>query len=415
MQEVKHVPPEEPEEDLMFSVMMFGIGLALLFPWNTMLRTIAYLRVRLQGSSFEGNFANYLTTSFTISNTFSMGLLVLGRTDEYMLKSSSKRIIVGLVLNAVWLLVASFGPVVDFVGWKMSGDSYFVMLLVTVLLMGASTALLQKGVYGYTAGLPVRYTPLMLLGQGSAGLLATLLSFGLFKPTPLIAAGFFWGGVLVVLTGLGLFLHCSRKYQEGPTKRISFKQVRDGFQGISFYALSILLVMMVTLSLFPSVMAMVKPNSANSSYASIFLQLGYLTFDLGDIAGKFMPNLSALAFGPDHLMTKGLALVRFAFYPIFFVCNISGFAQTFALPDYAYFLMLFLFALTNGYANALLLMNAPVMAARKLHVNGGGENDDPRARAGTIMGLFINLGLASGSLLSFACRAFLCRCNPFKN
>ena len=28
----------------MFSVMMFGIGLALLFPWNTMLRTIASTR-----------------------------------------------------------------------------------------------------------------------------------------------------------------------------------------------------------------------------------------------------------------------------------------------------------------------------------------------------------------------------------
>ena len=88
--------------------------------------------------------------------------------------------------------------------------------------------------------------------------------------------------------------------------------------------------------------------------------------------------------------------------------------QTIKLPDYAYFLMLFLFALSNGYAHALLLMNAPVMAARKLKVKDG-QSADPRATAGTIMGLFINLGLASGSLLSFACRAFLCRCNPFKN
>ena len=302
----------------------------------------------------------------------------------------------------------------DMVGWRVSGESYFVMLLVTVVLLGVSRALLQKGIYGYTAGLPVRYTPIMLLGQGSAGILTTLLSFGLFKPTPLVAAGFFWGSVIVVLSGLGLFLHSSRKYQEGQVKRISFKQVRDGFRGIYFYALSILLVLMVSLSLFPSVMAMVKPNNADSPYASIFLQLGYLTFDLGDLAGKFMPNLSVLAFGPDHLITNGLAILRFGFYPLFFLCNIPIEAQMFALTDSAYFLMLFLFALTNGYAHALLLMNAPVMAARKLKMKDG-QSADPRATAGTIMGLFINLGLASGSLLSFACRAFLCRCNPFKN
>lgn len=420
---------EDKNRGVLFAVMMIGLGLALLFPWNAMLRTIGYLRIRLKGTRYEGNFANYMTTSFTLSNTLSMSVLVLGRADEFIMKSSATRIIFGLALNAIWLLVASLGPFTEVIGREIGGEGYFFVIMGTVLMMGASTALLQKGVYGYTAGLPVKYTPLMLLGQGGAGLVATLLSFGLSHPTPLIACFFFWSGIIIVLAALGLFLYLSNGSSNGRKKkpRIGFKQIKHGLNKISFYALGILIVMMVTLSLYPAVMSLVRPTSGdNSALSRVFLQLGYLTFDLGDLSGKFMPNLDFLAFGPDHLLTKLLPLLRFIFYPLFFACNLKSFSGSksfIRLPDWAYFLVLFSFALTNGYSNALLLMNAPIVAARKETVlvsseptvteNEREDVTDSRGIAGTIMGLFINLGLASGSLLSFACRAYICKCNPF--
>jgi solute carrier family 29 (equilibrative nucleoside transporter), member 1/2/3 len=424
-------------------IMMIGLGLSLLFPWNTILKIIPYLRVKLGGTKYEGNFTNYLTTSFSASNVISMAILVLGRAEEHFIHSNQARIIIGQSFNVVLLGIAALGPLFDILELNfMSANSYFYLLILVAVLIGMNNSLLQKGVYGFTAKFPSNYTPMLLLGQGMAGFITTLVSFGLATGTSEMALLFFWIAMITIMIGLILFLLAQRnsptfkQYTDGDEdkNRVPWKEMKERVMEIKFYAIAMLVVMGLTLSLYPAIVALVYPTDWTpgkeriSRYDEFFLQICYLAFDIGDVVGKSLPNFKFFKFNSHHKITRYLAYARFIYFPLFFSCHIVVPTKSGGIieggpwgwlikSDILFFLIHFSFAVTNGYGNSLLLMAAPEITTEKF-INDGKNEDDAEIEkrkgiAGNIMGLFINLGLAVGSTLSFGTRAILCRCNPF--
>ena len=100
----------------------------------------------------------------------------------------------------------------------------------------------------------------------------------------------------------------------------------------------------------------------------------------------------------------GLVALRVVFVPLFILCNSKSSQPLFSSSDaYPIFIML-VFAVSNGWLTTCIFVHSASVVAPEL-----------RQRAGTFVVLFLNTGLALGSMLSFFTRWLVCDCNPFLN
>ncbi|KAG0291019.1 hypothetical protein BGZ97_006008 [Linnemannia gamsii] len=177
--------------------------------------------------------------------------------------------------------------------------------------------------------------------------------------------------------------------------------------------ISITLVFALTLSLFPSLTALVESTNTAPDrarvFGDLFVPLHFLVYNVGDWSGKALPSIAM--FSPDtthptrrqqmrYLMA---AFGRLVFIPIFLTANLPIPEGTRLLPfliqrDEIWFLLVFLFALSNGYVGSLIMMVGPACVL-------GGEN---KARAGVKLGFWLTAGLALGSVASFGVRELMC-------
>jgi solute carrier family 29 (equilibrative nucleoside transporter), member 1/2/3 len=142
----------------------------------------------------------------------------------------------------------------------------------------------------------------------------------------------------------------------------------------------------------------------------LFNYLHFLIFNISDWTGRSLcshPRL--LVWNPRALLS--LSLARVLFIPFFLLCNIYPRSPS-NIPiinsDLAYFLLLTLFGLSNGYVMSLCMMAAPSLEHNKKLRRGNVEI------AATIVQFCLIVGLSTGSMSSFGVRAAVCWCNPFK-
>ncbi|KAF9179628.1 hypothetical protein BGZ51_006749 [Haplosporangium sp. Z 767] len=177
--------------------------------------------------------------------------------------------------------------------------------------------------------------------------------------------------------------------------------------------ISITLVFGLTLSLFPSLTALVESTNTAPDrpriFGDLFVPLHFLTYNVGDWVGRVMPSLSWFTPNTVHptrrqqLRYLMSALGRFVFIPIFLTANLPIPAETRLLPllirnDGLWFLLMFLFAVSNGYVGSIIMMVGPSCVL-------GGEQ---KARAGVKLGFWLTTGLALGSAASFGVRKLMC-------
>ncbi|KAF9926672.1 hypothetical protein FBU30_003785 [Linnemannia zychae] len=177
--------------------------------------------------------------------------------------------------------------------------------------------------------------------------------------------------------------------------------------------IAIAMVFSLTLSLFPSLTALVESTNTAPDRSRIsgdlFVPLHFLIFNLGDWAGRTLPSI--VWFAPNithptrHQQLRYLlgAFARFVFVPIFLTANLPIPESTRLLPllirkDEIWFLLIFIFSLTNGYLSSMIMMVGPACVM-------GGEN---KARAGVKLGFWLTAGLAMGGAASFAVRGLMC-------
>ncbi|KAF9107061.1 hypothetical protein BGX27_008888 [Mortierella sp. AM989] len=180
--------------------------------------------------------------------------------------------------------------------------------------------------------------------------------------------------------------------------------------------ISITLVFGLTLSLFPSLTSLVESSNTSPDRprvsGDLFVPFHFLIYNLGDWCGKALPAIPYLAPNTQHPTRKQQvrylfsALGRFIFVPIFLTANLPIPEDTRLLPyliknDAAWFILLFLFALSNGYVGSIIMMVGPACVL-------GGEK---KASAGVKLGFWLTAGLALGSFSSFGVRQLMCARN----
>ncbi|KAF8950068.1 hypothetical protein BGZ46_004777 [Entomortierella lignicola] len=187
---------------------------------------------------------------------------------------------------------------------------------------------------------------------------------------------------------------------------------RKGHPLVILY-ISITLVFGLTLSLFPSLTGLVE--SANTSpdrprvSGDLFVPFHFLVYNIGDWAGKALPSIAYFTPNTQRPRRKQQfrcllsSFGRIVFIPIFLTANLPIAQDKRLLPylirnDALWFLLLFLFALSNGYIGSVVMMIGPS------YVLGG----EKKSRAGVVLGFWLTAGLALGSAASFGVRGLMC-------
>lgn len=164
-------------------------------------------------------------------------------------------------------------------------------------------------------------------------------------------------------------------------------------------------IFIITLMLFPSITSLIKSVKRTNEESGrffdddIFVAFHFLLFNVGDWVGRMMPIARCFQiFQVKYLVL--LSTARTAFLPLFLVCNVVVSGQR-KLPvlinnDFIYFVLMWVFAVTNGWICSLAMMAAPQLKT----IKSGKE----KAMIGSVMSFSLIVGLAIGGSLSFIAR-----------
>ncbi|GAA6060265.1 hypothetical protein JCM10212_003965 [Sporobolomyces blumeae] len=175
--------------------------------------------------------------------------------------------------------------------------------------------------------------------------------------------------------------------------------------------ISMFLVFGITLSVFPAITSSIisvktgSPDAKLLQQPELFVPLGFAVFAAGDWFGRVLPQWESLAW-TNWKALLGCSVARLVFIPLFLMCNqqAGGGGHATINSDWAYILIMFVFASTNGYFSTLIMLASVVEPSLE---------EDEVDVAATCLAFYLTAGLAGGSLVSFAVRGAVCHCNPF--
>ncbi|KAI8602463.1 nucleoside transporter-domain-containing protein, partial [Dissophora ornata] len=330
-----------------------------------------------------------------------------------------------LLLNAVVFLSILVSIQSDY---EVDSTTYFFFALTMLSLSAISTSMVQNGMFGLASKFTGRHVQGVMLGQGLAGagvatsqIITQILSEGVEHSAFLFFSFALCFTVVSVLAQAILIRLPIYEYytEEQPRQPIDAEQLmldiypKKKSHPLVILYFSIMLVFGLTLSLFPSLTALVESTNTAPDrprvFGDLFVPLHFLTYNLGDWAGKALPSFAWFAPNTKHPTRKQQlrymlsAFGRFVFIPIFLTANLPILPEKRLLPlliqrDEVWFTLVFLFALSNGYLGSIIMMVGPACVL-------GGEK---KGRAGVKLGFWLTAGLALGSVASFGVRDLMC-------
>ncbi|KAH7049626.1 equilibrative nucleoside transporter, partial [Linnemannia elongata] len=319
--------------------------------------------------------------------------------------------------------------------------NYFFFAMTMLSLSAISTSIVQNGMFGLASKFTGRHVQGVMLGQGLAGAgvaISQIVTQILSPPKGTTYAdeteGLEHSAFLFFLFALGYTLFAvlaqallirlpiyefyteeqpqtNRRLAEEEAEQRQTERVNH-YRSTMLY-ISITLIFALTLSLFPSLTALVESTNTAPDrarvFGDLFVPLHFLIYNLGDWTGRSLPSFALFSPNTTHPTRRQQlryllsAFGRCIFIPIFLTANLPIPEDTRLLPllirrDEIWFLLVFLFALSNGYLGSLIMMVGPACVL-------GGEN---KARAGVKLGFWLTTGLAMGSVASFGVRELMC-------
>lgn len=436
-------------------IIFFILGIATLLPWNVFINSSDYFSFRFQGTSYQNNFENFFGICFNVSNVFSLAYATKYGNNISMFNKVVIPLLVQALVFSITTAIVLVPPA------SISGMTVFAITIPTCLVSGLLTALLQGGTFGLAARFPPKYSQAVMAGQGLGGAgvslakLATLLgaaansNAATYKDLRmsnftyfLIASLFSFVSVAAYLmldklpfakyycTGMALSSEEKKEplLDDGGTDgdsggEISTEKLREIYGKIKDKMIAVLLVFWVTLAVFPSVTVHIQSmhnyddpskdlsfspdgNGAGRFFGDIWVPFMFLAFNGMDLAGRMLAG-SFDVIPSDKLFLASAA--RLIFIPLFMVCNVRSNVATdkslfpiLLKTDAAPLIIMFLFALSNGYVSSRLMMVAPSFVPAA-----------DQQLAGMMMAFFLVIGLGLGSVTSFFTAYLTCECNPF--
>lgn len=160
-----------------------------------------------------------------------------------------------------------------------------------------------------------------------------------------------------------------------------WRSTLDIFGTVKWYGFGIVSLYVVTLSIFPGYITEDVHSQLLKDWYPILLITGYNVFDL---VGK---SLTPVLFFDDAKVAIGACFARLLFLPLFYVC-LHG--PEFFRTELPVTILTCLLGLTNGYLTSLLMILGP-KTVQLQHAE----------IAGTLLVLFLVMGLAIGSVVSW--------------
>lgn len=420
----------ENQDEIPFSWIeyyIFGfLGVAMLWAWNMFLAAAPYFSSRFASNTWiQSNFQSGILTVSTITN---LSVLIILSNVQYS-ASYPYRINLALVINIVIfvLLTASTALFLD-----ASPTAYFAFLLTMVAFSSWATGLIQNGAFAFAAsyGRP-EYMQALMAGQGVAGVLpavaqvATVLLFPPREPSsPPNSHGddkpsqrgessaflYFLAAVTISITALvalnPLFRRHNRRTENKLVRHMaeSMNSIEEAeraarkvtslwvlFRKLRWLAIGVAVTFTVTMffPVFTAKIHSVKEDAGAIFRPTAFIPLGFVFWNLGDLGGRIATMLPfSLQHRPFVLFL--LAVARAALLPFYLLCNVNGRGAVVSSDFFYLFVVQVLFGLTNGWLGSSFMM-----------ASGQWVDEGEREATGGFMGLFLVIGLTTGSLLSF--------------
>ncbi|CAL5396144.1 unnamed protein product [Camellia sinensis] len=376
----------------------FTLGTGYLLPWNAFITAVDYF--------------SYLYPDASVDRVFSVAYMVVGVISLlfivfYAHKSDSYiRINVGLALFVVSLLVVPIMDVVYIKGRVGIYDGFYVTTA-AVALSGIADALVQGGIIGAAGQLPDRYMQAVVAGTAaSGGVLVSFLRIFTKAVYPQDTSGLRQSAILYFIVSIVVMIICVvfynvahrlpviKYYNDLKTQAKNEQEENGVLTGalwrsalfnivgrIKWYGFGILIIYVVTLSIFPGYITEDVHSQTLKDWYPILLLTSYNVFDL---VGK---SLTALYLLGNASVAIGSSFARLLFLPLFWGC-LHG-PEIFR-TEVPVTLLTCLLGLTNGYLTSVLMILAP-KTVQLLHAE----------TAGIVMVLLLVVGLAIGSIVAW--------------
>ncbi|KAJ8644322.1 hypothetical protein MRB53_006070 [Persea americana] len=388
-----------PKDSFHFAyIVYFTLGTGYLLPWNAFITAVDYFAFLYPGASVDRVFAVVYML---------VGLLFLVGVVGWAHKSSAfLRINLGLLMFVISLSIV---PILDLVYVKGRPGLYsgYYVTVAAVAMAAVADALVQSSVIGSAGELPERYMQATVAGTAASGVLVSVLRIITKISYPQDAQGLrssanLYFSVSIIVMGICVIcynvadkLPVIQYYRDLKLAAVNEEEVEKGSLSgtawrstlwdivgrVKWNGFGIFLIYVVTLSIFPGYITEDVHSQILKDWYSILLISGYNVFDL---VGK---SLTAIYLIENANTAVAACIARLLFYPLFLGClHGPKFFRT-EIPVTA---LTCLLGLTNGYFTSVLLILAPKSVALQ-----------HSETAGIVTVLFLVLGLAAGSVVSW--------------
>ncbi|CAH9139981.1 unnamed protein product [Cuscuta epithymum] len=380
-------------------IIYFTLGAGYLLPWNAFVTAVDYFSYFYPDESVDRVFA----VVYMVVGLISL-LVVIALAHK---SNSFVRINVGLALFVLALLAV---PLMDVFYVKgnigVAGGYYISVGLVGI--SGLADGLVQGGVIGSAGELPDRYMQAVVAGTAASGILVSLLRILTKAVYPQDAQGLRKSANLYFIVTIAVMALCiifynvahklpviqyynqlkaqavnEEKEEKGNlgTTKLWISTLGDVFGTIKWYGFGILSIYIVTLCIFPGYITEDVHSKILSDWYPVLLITCYNVFDL---VGK---SLTAVYTIGDAKAAIAASFARLLFLPLFYGC-LHG--PEFFRTELPVMVLTCLLGLTNGYLTSVLFILAPKTVLLQ-HAE----------TAGLVLVLFLVIGLAVGSILSW--------------
>lgn len=410
------------------------IGIALLWPWNCFLSASAYYGERFAHST--SLIKIYSSTMMTVSTLTSTGYnYYLSQVQKGV--NYNRRVNLGLCITVVVFVIMAVSCV-SYMFIKMNDGMFFTILMVMVFVSSLATCLAQNGTMAIVNVLGGIFANAVMVGQAIAGVLpsvALILSILLFggakngeSETGEVSTNtkqyvqkdygvfiYYITASLVSIASISLLWWIEKYKDDTGYTLINEDQsplhdeevVQDTYvpfsvlwKKLKLIVISIFLTFSITLA-FPVFASTVESTHTQSNHKffhkSIYIPFIYLVWNLGDLLARIWcgaPNSKLLITSPKVLAMYSVC--RLMFIPLFLTCNIHPYtalnrSSAIINSDLWYIMLQLLFGISNGQLSTSCFMIVGEYC----------DSDDEKEAAGGFTTVFLSIGLAVGSVMSY--------------
>ncbi|KIY71807.1 hypothetical protein CYLTODRAFT_368694 [Cylindrobasidium torrendii FP15055 ss-10] len=442
-----------PSMDAKFSWVFVVFGCAVLLPWNVMITATPYFLARLSNSPLKPTFSSYMSTSFTAANV----VFLAHATATSKQTSPSRQVVstlIGLSFLTFLLTVSTFV--------HATTGLFFAFVLMTGIAQAGLGSYLQTSCIAIASLFGPAAMQALMSGQAAIAVVVSgvqvvsaiastwneestasgIPTGGHQGPEERSAFVFFLLSTIFLLGAVGgmFWLVSTPEYKTVAGGLERGKYVDDAASDASeasglvasrstlaatslrrmitrnaLFHIAVAYVFLVTLAVFPPITTSIAPVNPNV-HPLLFTSIHFFVFGVGDLAGRSICSYRQFQVW-DAKRLLVLSLARTLFIPLFLLCNVQRPSATDSAytpiinSDWAFMFILFVFALTNGQVSSMCMMAAPSLEHNP-RLKGNKEDIDVAA---TVASFCLVVGLALGSLSSFAVRWLVCDCNPLKS